>query len=465
MDSKMVSQRGRESSPSRSLTVSHVLIIGGGFAGLNAAKGLGEVANVEVTLVDRTNHHLFQPLLYQIAMAGLSPAEIAAPIRSLLSRYRNIRVVSGEVTSLDLKRNVAVADFGELAFDYLILACGARHDYFGHDEWEEYAPGLKNLEQATEIRRRVLLAYEQAEVSESAEERKRLLTFVVVGGGPTGVELAGALGEMSRFTLAKDFRNIDATLARVILVEAGPRILPMFSAQMAARAKCDLERLGVQVRTNTSVTRIDANGVGLGDERIEAATVLWAAGVKASPLGHSAGLAVDRHGRVLVEPDLSVQGRKNIFVAGDLACFTHQSGKPLPGTAPVAMQQGRFLARTIRRDLQGKSRVQFHFADKGQMATIGRSRAIVEVGQLKIAGFSAWLLWLVIHIYYLTGFQNRLLVVLQWAWSYISYTRGARLILNKEWRTQPRVEHKLPPNTQGCSHRQHLAQFDSPFNN
>jgi NADH dehydrogenase len=455
MDSKMVSQRGNESSPSESLNMSHILIIGGGFAGLNAAKGLGDVADVEVTLVDRTNHHLFQPLLYQVAMAGLSPAEIAAPIRSLLSRYHNIRVLSGEVSSLDLKRNVVVTDFGDLAFDYLILACGAKHDSFGHDEWEEHAPGLKSLEQATEIRRRVLLAYEQAEVSVSAEDRKRLLTFVVVGGGPTGVELAGALAEMSRFTLAKDFRNIDATLAHVILLEAGPRILPMFSAQMAARAKCDLERLGVQVRTNTSVTRIDANGVGLGDEGIQAATVLWAAGVKASPLGHSAGLAVDRNGRVMVEPDLSVQGHKNVFVAGDLACFTYQTNKPLPGTAPVAMQQGRFLARAIRRDMQGKSREKFHFADKGQMATIGRSRAIVEVGRLKVAGFSAWLLWLVIHIYYLTGFQNRLLVVLQWAWSYISYARGARLILNKEWRSRPRVEHKLPLQALDRSHERH----------
>ncbi|MEO8494103.1 MAG: NAD(P)/FAD-dependent oxidoreductase [Planctomycetota bacterium] len=437
--------------------MSHVLIIGGGFAGLNAAKGLGDVADVEVTLVDRTNHHLFQPLLYQVAMAGLSPAEIAVPIRSLLSRYRNIRVVCGEVSSLDLKRNVAVADFGELAFDYLILACGARHDYFGHDEWEEHAPGLKNLEQATEIRRRVLWAYEQAEVSASAEHRKRFLTFVVVGGGPTGVELAGALGEMSRYTLAKDFRNIDATLARVILLEAGPQILPMFTAQMAARAKCDLERLGVQVCTNTPVTRIDEDGVGLGGETIRAATVLWAAGVKASPLGHLAGLAVDRHGRVLVEPDLSVPGHSNVFVAGDLACFTHQTGKPLPGTAPVAMQQGRFLARTMRRELQRKSREQFRFADKGQVATVGRSRAIVEVGRLKVAGFPAWLLWLVIHIYYLTGFKNRLLVVLQWAWSYISYSRGARLILNKEWRFKPPVAHKLPLHTLDCSHERHLT--------
>jgi NADH dehydrogenase len=412
----------------------HVLIIGGGFAGLNAAKGLGNVSGVEVTLVDRTNHHLFQPLLYQVAMAGLSPADIAAPIRSILSHYRNIRVLQGEIRSLDLDRNVAVADFGELAFDYLILACGARHSYFGHDEWEEYAPGLKNLEQATEIRRRVLLAYEEAERSKSSEDRKRFLTFVIVGGGPTGVELAGAIGEMSRFTLAKDFRNIDATLARVILLEAGPRILPMFSNQQAARATRDLEHLGVQVWTNSAVTKIDADGVEIGGERIHAGTVLWAAGVKASPLGQATGLEVDRQGRVIVEPDLSVKGHPNVFVAGDQARFTHQTGSPLPGTAPVAMQQGRYLARTIRRELAGKPRQPFRFVDKGQMATIGRSRAIVEIGRLKMAGFLAWLLWLVVHIYYLTGFKNRLLVVLQWAWSYLSFRRGARLIVNKEWR-------------------------------
>jgi NADH dehydrogenase len=422
-----------------------VLIIGGGFVGLNAAKGLGNVPGVEVTLVDRTNHHLFQPLLYQVAMAGLSPAEIAAPIRSLLSRYKNIRVLQGEVRSLDLARKVAVADFGELTFDYLILACGARHSYFGHDEWEEFAPGLKTLEQATEIRRRVLLAYEEAERTPAAEARKRLLTFVVVGGGPTGVELAGAIGEMSRFTLAKDFRNIDAKLARIILVEAGPRILPMFSELQAARATRDLEHLGVQVWTNSAVTKIDAGGVEIGSERIAAATVLWAAGVTASPLGQAARLQVDRSGRVIVEPDLSVKLHPNVFVAGDQASFTHQTGKPLPGTAPVAMQQGRYLAKLIRREIAGRPSEPFHFVDKGQMATIGRSRAIIEIGRLRMAGFAAWLLWLVVHIYYLTGFKNRLLVVLQWAWSYLSFRRGARLIVNKEWRFN------RPPPPPGCN--------------
>jgi NADH:quinone reductase (non-electrogenic) len=433
-----------------------VLVIGGGFAGLNAAKGLGGLRGVEVTLVDRTNHHLFQPLLYQVAMAGLSPADIAAPIRSMLSRYANIRVLQGEVRSLDLVRNVAVADFGELNFNYLIVACGARHSYFGHDEWEEYAPGLKTLEQATEIRRRVLSAYEEAERSLSPDDRKRLLTFAIVGGGPTGVELAGAIGEMSRFTLAKDFRNIDPTLARVILLEAGPRILPTFSEQQAARATRDLEHLGVQVWTSSTVTKIDADGVEIGGERIQTATVLWAAGVKASPLGQATCLEVDRQGRVIVEPDLSVTGHKNVFVAGDQACFMHQTGKPLPGTAPVAMQQGRYLARTIRGDLAGNPRQPFRFVDKGQMATIGRSRAIVEIGRLKMAGFSAWLLWLVVHIYYLTGFKNRLLVVLQWAWSYVSFRRGARLIVTKEWRLHEQQAR------QECGHSQVSQNAQSP---
>jgi len=414
--------------------VTHILIIGGGFAGLNAAKGLGGVRGVEVTLVDRTNHHLFQPLLYQVAMAGLSPAEIAAPIRSMLSQFANIRVLQGEVRSLDLDRRVARTDFGELSFDYLILACGACHSYFGHNEWQEYAPGLKTLEQATEIRRRVLSAYEEAERSASLEDRKRLLTFVIVGGGPTGVELAGAIGEMSRFTLAKDFRNIDPKLARVILLEAGPRILPAFNEQLAARAVRDLEHLGAQVWTHSNVTEINADGVQIGNERVAAATVLWAAGVKASPLAASAGLVVDRQGRAIVEPDLSIKGHPRVFVAGDQACFTHQTGKPLPGTAPVAMQQGRYLARTIRRELKGQTRLPFRFVDKGQMATIGRSRAVVEIGRLRITGFPAWLLWLIVHIYYLTGFKNRLFVVLQWAWSYVSFRRGARLIVSKEWR-------------------------------
>ena len=427
-----------------------VLIVGGGFAGLNAAKILGRAGNVEVTLVDRRNHHLFQPLLYQVAMAGLSPADIAAPIRSLLSKYRNIRVIQAEVTAIDLAAKTLIAGGAELPFDFLMLACGAQHSYFGHNEWEEYAPGLKSVEQATEIRRRVLMAYEEAERTNDRAAQKRLLTFIVVGGGPTGVELAGAIGEMSRFTLAKDFRNIDAALARVILVESGPEILSSFSPELRSRAVRDLENLGVQVWTNSRVTRIDAEGVEMGAERIGAATVLWAAGVQASPLGKAAGLEVDQQGRVVVEPDLTVKGHPQVFVVGDQACFTHQTGAPLPGTAPVAMQQGRYVARTILGDIAGRPRQPFHFHDKGQMATIGRSKAVLEMGSWKLAGWWAWFAWLVVHIYYLTGFKNRLLVVLQWAWSYVSFRRGARLIVNKEWRlhpSRPEIPHPAPADT------------------
>jgi NADH dehydrogenase len=422
-----------------------VLIVGGGFAGLNAAKGLGGVQDVEVTIVDKSNHHLFQPLLYQVAMAGLSPADIAVPIRSLLAKYKNIRVLQGEIRSLHLGENRVEADFGSLQFDYLISCCGARHSYFKHEEWEEFAPGLKTLEQATEIRRRVLTAYEAAERSDSAADRKRLLTFVIVGGGPTGVELAGAIGEMSRFTLAKDFRNINAAAARVILIETGPRILSMFSESLASHAARDLEQLGVQVWTNSMVTKIDAEGVEVGSERILSATVLWAAGVQASPLGKDAGLEVDRQGRVVVEADLSIKSHPNAFFAGDQACCM-QADKPLPGVAPVATQQGQYLAKLIRREVKllaiGQSsnaqpRTPFKYVDKGSMATIGRSRAIVEVGSIKVTGFMAWMMWLLVHIYFLTGFRNRTLVVLQWGWSYLSFRRGARLIVNKQWRQHP----------------------------
>lgn len=411
-----------------------VLIIGGGFAGLNAAKGLCGAPEIAVTLVDRQNHHLFQPLLYQVAMAGLSPADIAAPIRSLLSRCNNVRVLQGTVEHVDAHQRKARGDFGEIAFDYLVMACGAQHSYFGHEAWEEFAPGLKTLEQATEIRRRVLSAFERAERAVDPAERRKLLTFVIVGGGPTGVELAGAIGEMSRFTLAKDFRNIDPKQSRVILIEAGPRILHMFSPDSSDRAVRALEQLGAQVWTNCSVTAVDAHGVEAGSERIEAATVLWAAGVRARELGAQSGLPCDRHGRVIVEPDLTIQGLPYVFVAGDQATFTHQTGQPLPGTAPVAMQQGRHIARNIRHAALGRPLTPFHFVDKGQMATIGRSRAVLEMGRLHLSGFSAWIVWLFVHIYYLTTFRNRLLVVLQWAWSYLTFRRGARLILDKEWR-------------------------------
>ncbi|QDV48619.1 NAD(P)/FAD-dependent oxidoreductase [Gimesia fumaroli] len=427
---------GNKTDPKR------VLIIGGGFAGLNAALELGGVRGVEVTLVDRHNYHLFQPLLYQVAMAGLSPADIATPIRSLLSTYRNTSVLLGEAESIDLADQKVKFDFGELPFDYLVLACGATHSYFGHNEWEQYAPGLKNISQATEIRKRVLSAFEHAERITDPEEQKKYLTYVIVGGGPTGVELAGAIGEMSRFTLSKDFRRINPSHTRVILVEAGPRILPMFSEQQSNRAARDLENLGVQIWTSSMVTNINDEGVELGDERIRAATVLWAAGVEASPLGKSGGMDIDNRGRVVVEPDLSLRGSENVFVAGDQASFTHQTGTPLPGTAPVALQQGKFIGKTIREELKGKPRSKFHFRDKGQMATIGRSRGIVEIGRFKLSGFLAWVVWLVVHIFYLTGFKNRVLVVMQWGWSYLSFRRGARLIVGREWdpQTEPKPE-------------------------
>ncbi|MFK7821824.1 MAG: NAD(P)/FAD-dependent oxidoreductase [Planctomycetaceae bacterium] len=414
--------------------LARVVVVGGGFAGLNAVKGFKKSSDVHVTLIDRRNHHLFQPLLYQVAMAGLSPADIAAPLRGILSKQKNVRVLQGEVQAVDFDGRKVKADFGDVPFDYLILACGAKHSYFGNSDWEQHAPGLKTVEQATEIRRRVLTAFEEAERSTSPVEQRRLLTFVVVGGGPTGVELAGAIGEMSRYTLAKDFRSIDPSLARVILIEGGPRILPMFSPKLSNRATRDLESLGVHVWTSSLVKHVDEDGVDVGDENICAATVLWAAGVQASSLGNKLGFETDRAGRVLVEPDLSVQGHSDVFVAGDQA-HCEADGKPLPGVAPVAMQQGRFLAQNILADIAGQERKPFRYTDKGKMATIGRSRAITEVGRFRLGGFVAWLVWLVVHVYYLTGFRRRFFVVLSWAWSYLTFRRGARLIVGKEWQS------------------------------
>lgn len=412
----------------------HVVIVGGGFAGLNAAKRLSKDKRVRITLIDRRNHHLFQPLLYQVAMAGLSPADIAAPIRSMLSRQQNVRVVCSEVTQIDADNKRLTTVDGEFEFDYLLLACGAMHSYFGNDQWEAHAPGLKTIEQATEIRRRVLSAFERAELTDDPDERRRQLTFVVVGGGPTGVELAGAIGEMSRFTLARDFRNVDASLSRIILVEAGSRILPMFSEKLASRATRDLESLGVQVWVNSRVTDVNADGVEVSGETIHAATTLWAAGVRASSLG--AGFPVDQAGRINVQPDLSVPGHSRIFVAGDQCAFIDpKTNRQLPGVAPVAVQQGLFIADVIRRDIHGKSRGEFKYKDKGQMATIGRSRAITEVGKYRFTGWFAWLVWLLVHIYFLTGFRNRVFVFLSWAWSFVTFRRGARLIVSKNWRS------------------------------
>ena len=412
-----------------------VLIVGGGFAGLNAAKGLGNIRDIEVTLVDRKNHHLFQPLLYQVAMAGLSPAEIAAPIRSMLSKYRNIRVLLGQVNSVLLSERKVQTEFGMLSYDYLLLACGAHHAYFGHEEWEEYAPGLKTLAQATEIRRRVLTAFEEAERETDPVTQKRYLTFAIVGGGPTGVELAGAIGEMSRFTLTQEFRNIDPKLTRIILIEAGQRILPSFSEKLAGKATRNLENLGVQVWTSSTVTQVHSDGVEVGDEKISAATVLWAAGVRPSSLSKKLGLELDRQGRIIVDKDLSLRGHSEVFIAGDQAHCRDTNGAPLPGLASVAIQQGRFVAKTVINEINNRPRTIFRYVDKGQMATIGRSKAIAELGWFKFSGFTAWLTWLLVHIYYLTGFKNRLFVLLQWVWAYMTFRRGARLIVRKEWRS------------------------------
>ncbi len=412
----------------------HVVIVGGGFAGLNAAKGLGNKPDISVTLIDRRNHHLFQPLLYQVAMAALSPAEIAVPIRHILARYHNITVLQDEVRDLDLTSQRVLAQNSFQDYDYLILATGMRHSYFGHEEWEEYAPGLKTIEQATEIRRRVLTAFEAAERTRDSMQLRKFLTFVIVGGGPTGVELAGAIGEMSRFTLARDFRNINPQLANIILIEAGPRILPSFSEELSEVATHNLENLGVQVWTSSPVTEVDKDGVSIGQKRVETTTILWAAGVNASELSRKLEMTLDRQGRIPVEPCLNIKGHPEVFVAGDLAHFAHGYNNPLPSLAPVALQQGRWIARNILRENKGKRYLPFHYIDKGQLATIGRSKAIIQLGRFRYSGFLAWLIWLITHIYYLIGFKNRLFVTMQWAWSFFSFNRGARLIINKEWR-------------------------------
>lgn len=420
------------SSPKESKSV---VIVGGGFAGLNAAKRLARAGQrLKITLIDRHNYHLFQPLLYQVATAGLSPGEIATPLRTVLSSYQNIQVLLADVTSVGLAEHRIETDIGPFSYDYLILACGAQHSYFGHDEWEPFAPGLKTLEQATEIRRRVLMAFELAERATDPEKERELLTYVVIGGGPTGVEIAGALGEITRFTLSRDFRHIDPSRARIILIEAGPRILPAFSEEVSQRATRDLEKLGVTIWTNSRVTEINESSVSLGAETVRTSNVIWAAGVQPSRLNATLGVPLDRAGRVIVRPDLSVPGHSDVFVLGDQACFM-EDGKPLPGLAPVAMQQGRAVARMILSDLAGRPRETFRYHDRGQMATIGRSRAVLEAGRFRLTGFAAWLAWLLIHVYYLIGFKNRVIVLIQWFWAYVTFKRGAQLIVNKEWRS------------------------------
>ena len=413
--------------------VPHVVIVGGGFAGLNAARRLAH-RDVRVTLVDRRNHHLFQPLLYQVASAVLSPADIAMPLRSILRDAPRVRVLLAEAQAVDPAARRVTLDAGDaLAYDALIVAAGARHSYFGHDEWEALAPGLKTLEDALEIRRRLLLAFEAAERAEDGAERAALLTFVIVGGGPTGVELAGAFAEIARHTIARDFRAIDPTHARVILLEGGPRLLASFPADLAATAARSLARLGVEVRTSAQVTRITHDAVWIGGEQIRSRAVVWAAGVEGAALGRSLGVPTDRAGRVTVEPDLSVPGRPEIFVAGDLAAFPLPAGEMLPGLAPVAMQQGRAAADNAWRRLRGEPTVPFRYRDRGSMATIGRAAAVAAIGRLHLTGLLAWLAWLGVHIVYLIGFRNRFLVLVQWAWAYVTWQRGARLITGP-WR-------------------------------
>jgi NADH dehydrogenase len=405
-----------------------VVIVGAGFGGINAARALKK-AKVDVTVIDRRNHHVFQPLLYQVATASLSPADIAQPIRSILRKQENVKaVLLAKVETIDLERGEVQTDGERIPYDYLILGTGASHAYFGHDEWEVRAPGLKSLEDALEIRRRILLAFECAEREEDEEARNRYMTFVVVGGGPTGAELAGALGEISRQTLAREFDRIDPTWARIYLFEAGPRILTNFPEELANKAAKYLNSLGVQVRAGSPVTEITEQGVVVGDKLYPAATVLWAAGVRASPLGATLGVPLDRAGRVIVDPDLTVPGHPNVFVIGDLAALAGEDGKPLPGVAQVGIQQGKQAARNVMRAIAGESLESFHFVDKGNMATIGRNRAIAEIRGVRLTGFIAWVAWLWIHIYFLIGFRNRLVVMLQWAWSYLTFNRGARLI-------------------------------------
>jgi NADH dehydrogenase len=414
----------------------HVVIVGAGFAGLTAARALRR-APVQITIVDRSNHHLFQPLLYQVATAALSPADIAAPIRRIFRHQANVAVMLADASAVDVSAKRVVLADGSIDYDILIVATGATHAYFGHDDWAKYAPGLKSLHDALLIRRRVLISFEVAERERDEARRRAWMTFVIVGAGPTGVELAGTLAEVTRQTLAKDFRHINTASARVILVEASPRVLGAYAEDQSAAARQQLERLGVTVWTGVQVTGIDAEGVWIGPERIHARTVLWAAGVAASPLAQTLGAPLDRAGRVLVEPDLTIPGRDDVYVIGDLA-HLETDGVLVPGVAPAAMQQGWHVAQNIIRTMKGQPRLPFRYVDKGMLATIGRGAAVAKVGPIKASGHFAWLLWLFVHILFLIGFRNRLLVLIQWAWSYATFDRGARLITDPL--IQPLVE-------------------------
>jgi NADH dehydrogenase len=417
-------------------TTPRVVIVGAGFGGLTAARALAR-APAHITVIDRKNHHTFQPLLYQVATAGLSPSEIAAPIRSILRGRDNVEVLLGEVTGFDLARRLVETPEHKIPYDYLVVAAGASHAYFGHDDWEPFAPGLKTIEDALEIRRRVLLAFELAERQAAAGESGFPLSFVVVGAGPTGVELAGTLAEISRHALSQEFRAIDPRSAKILLLEGGPRVLPTYPEELSRSAEEQLQRLGVEVRTSAMVTGVESGVVRVGETRLAAAVILWAAGVAASPLGKKLGVPVDRAGRVAVDPDLSLPHHPEVFVIGDLAALKDESGEMLPGVAPVAMQQGRYVATIIQHEVELATeapakalppRPGFRYWDKGSLATIGRAAAVAEFGKLHISGLVAWLAWLFVHILFLIGFRNRLLVFIEWAWSYVTYERGARLI-------------------------------------
>ncbi len=404
-----------------------VVVVGAGFGGLNAAQKLARLP-VQITVVDRKNHHTFQPLLYQVATAGLSPGEIAAPIRWILRAHSNIEVLLEEVREFNLKSRSVITNEAVLPYDYLIIAAGASHAYFGHPEWEPLAPGLKTIEDALEIRRRVLLAFELAERQALIGASDFPLNFVVVGAGPTGVELAGTLAEISRHALANEFRAINPARTRILLIEGGPRVLAAYSEDLSRKAEEQLKHLGVEVSTSHMVTRVEPGAVWVGDNRIPASVILWAAGVAASPLGQKLGVPLDRAGRVIVQPDLSIPGHPEVFVVGDLASLQDEHGKMLPGVAPVAIQQGKWVARTIARDLEHQPRRNFRYHDKGSLATIGRAAGVAQFPGFSLSGYFAWLAWLFVHIFFLIGFRNRLIVMIQWAWSYLTYERGARLI-------------------------------------
>ena len=404
-----------------------VVIVGAGFGGLEAAKKLAN-EEVEVTVVDRTNYHLFQPLLYQVATAALSPADIAAPVRAILSNAKNMEVILEEVRSIDPKaRKIQLTD-GELSYDFLILATGARHSYFGHPEWEKLAPGLKSLEDAVEIRRRIFMAFEYAERVTDEAARKAAMTFVIIGGGPTGVEMAGAIAEIARYSLSRDFRHIDPSQARIVLVESDPLVLASFPEDLRLSAMKQLDELGVEVRTGVRATNLTDAGLQVGDEFIPCRVKIWAAGNNASFVGKTLGVPIDRVGRVVVDNDLSIPGYPDIQVIGDLANFSHQGGKPLPGVSPVAMQQGRHAARNILAVVAGRKPQRFWYWDKGNMATIGRNKAVADLNYVHFSGLPAWLVWLFVHILFLVGFRNRFIVVFQWAWAYLTFNKGARLI-------------------------------------